>query len=436
MSYVCAIIKNNGKITKYGTFVNKGVAGYSELSTKVISGDLLSVTYGTKTGENDTDIEISELQLEIASAATEYEPYTGGIASPNPEYSQDIVTADNPTVKFCGKNLYSGGDVSGVLSITIPIEKIDAGTYWLSADSVSTDTDAPNKVKAAFKQRIDDKVVDIKFVSIARGHASEKVVLSDWVNEVTFYAADSYSASVDDSFSFSNIQLELGDVETSYSKYKGRSIEINHTLCAVPVSSNGTYTDADGQQWICDTVDYAEKKYIQRIKKLVLTGAEDWRKNTANEYYYDLTVGDNLFDITINPILSSHYPNERNTGMYYSTAVDYAVMSVDGSRIRIKDARYQSDLDGFKKMLAKRYTDGDPVVIYYALKNPIETALTEEELEEFKNLQTYYGTTHVNNDLGCPMQVQYVADTKLYVDQQINAAVTRIAALEKNAIKS
>lgn len=440
VSYVCAIVKNSGNITKYSSFVNKGVTGICELSVKVVSGDLLSISCGSKTGESDTDIEVSELQLEIAPAATEYEPYTGGIASPNPEYPQDIVTADNPTVKCCGKNLYSGGDVSGVLSVTIPIEKIDAGTYRLSADSVSTDTDTPNKVKVAFKQRLDDKDVDIKIVGIARGHASEKVVLSDWANEVTFYAADSYSASVDDSFSVSNVQLELGDVETSYSQYKGRSIEINHTLCAVPVSSNGTYTDVDGQQWICDTIDFAEKKYIQRIKKLVLAGDEAWEKNTAYEYHYDLAVGDNLFDITINPILSSHYPNERNTGMYYGIAVDYAVMSVDGSRIRIKDARYQSDLDGFKAMLAERYADGDPVVIYYALKNPIETALTDAELENFKNLQTYYETTHVRNSLDCPMQVQYVADTKLYVDQQINAALesatARVASLEQYVVQT
>lgn len=374
------------------------------------------------------------------AAATEYEPYTGGIVSPNPEYPQDIVTADNPTIKFCGKNLYSGGDVSGVLSVTVPIKKIEAGTYWLSADSVSTDTDTPDKAKVAFKQRVGDKTVDIRIISVARGHESKEVLLNDWVNEATFYAADSYIASIDDSFYFSNVQLELGVGETTYNPYQSCNLEVNHMLCAVPVSSNGMYIDADGQQWICDTVDFVAKKYIQRIKKLVLTGAEAWEKNTIYDYHYDLVVADNLFDITINPILSSHYSNKRNTGMYYDTNTDYAVMSVDGSRIRIKDVRYQSDLDGFKAMLTEKHADGNPVVIYYALKSPIETALTEEELEKFKKLQTYYGATHVSNNLDCPMQVQYVADTKLYVDQQISAALesatARVASLEQYVVQT
>ena len=45
-------------------------------------------------------------QLEDGSTATDYEPYTGGIASPNPDYPQDIevVTGDNEIV-ITGKNL-------------------------------------------------------------------------------------------------------------------------------------------------------------------------------------------------------------------------------------------------------------------------------------------------------------------------------------------
>lgn len=352
LTYVCAIIKNNGKITKYGTFVNKGVTGYSELSVKVEAGDSLSITYGSKNGETDTDIELSELQLEIASAATDYEPYTGNIASPNPDYPQSIKITENPCVAVHGKN----------------------------------------------------------------------------------------QKSIGDSFTFSNIQVELGNEETAYSSYKGQSVDIEHTLCAVPVSSNGTYTDADGQQWICDTVDFDVKVYTKRIKKLVLTGNEAWKVNTAYDYHYDLIVGDNLCGIYINPVLSTHYPNKRNTGMYYATNVDYAVMPVDASRIRIKDARYQSDLEGFKAMLAKKYADGDPVIIYYALASPVETALTDAELENIKKLQTYYNITRVDNDQKCPMQVQYVADTKLYIDRQINAALesatARVASLEQYVVQT
>lgn len=440
LSYVCAIIKNNGKITKYGTFVNKGVTGYSELSVKVEAGDALSITYGSKNGETDTDIELSELQLEIASATTDYEPYTGSIASPNPDYPQSIKITENPCMAVYGKNYYNGGDVSGELSVTVPVDRIESGTYFISADSTSTDTDKPTLVKIAFRQVTNGIATDVRIVSINRGRGACKVVLDKWVNSMTFYASDSYVDSVGDSFTFSNIQVELGNEETAYSPYKCQSVDVEHTLCAVPVSSNGTYTDADGQQWICDTVDFDVKVYTKRIKKLVLTGTEAWKVNTAYDYHYDLIVGDNLCGIYINPVLSTHYPNKRNTGMYYATNVDYAVMPVDASRIRIKDARYQSDLEGFKAMLAKKYADGDPVIIYYALASPVETALTDAELENIKKLQTYYNITRVDNDQKCPMQVQYVADTKLYIDRQINAALesatARVASLEQYVVQT
>ena len=48
-----------------------------------------------------------EIQIEEGSTATSYEPYTGGIASPNPDYPQPIknVTGNN-VVKIGGKNLW------------------------------------------------------------------------------------------------------------------------------------------------------------------------------------------------------------------------------------------------------------------------------------------------------------------------------------------
>ena len=36
-----------------------------------------------------------------------YEPYTGGIPSPSPDYPQEIKSVVNPKVKVCGKNLWN-----------------------------------------------------------------------------------------------------------------------------------------------------------------------------------------------------------------------------------------------------------------------------------------------------------------------------------------
>lgn len=50
----------------------------------------------------------AEVQFEESSAPTDYEPYTGGQPSPNPDYPQEIRTiTDSLKVTSCGKNLFN-----------------------------------------------------------------------------------------------------------------------------------------------------------------------------------------------------------------------------------------------------------------------------------------------------------------------------------------
>ena len=47
-------------------------------------------------------------------------------------------------------------------------------------------------------------------------------------------------------------------------------------LPGIPVESGGNYTDVDGQQWICDEVDFGRGKYVQRVEKEELTGTPNF----------------------------------------------------------------------------------------------------------------------------------------------------------------
>ena len=51
------------------------------------------------------------LTTDLTATYDDFEPYTGGIPSPNPDYPQEIKSVVNPTVKVCGKNLYPDGDL-------------------------------------------------------------------------------------------------------------------------------------------------------------------------------------------------------------------------------------------------------------------------------------------------------------------------------------
>lgn len=56
---------------------------------------------------------LEDIQVEKGSEATYYEPFTGGIPSPNPDYPQEIKSVVNPTVKVTNK------DGLKVLSVTL-----------------------------------------------------------------------------------------------------------------------------------------------------------------------------------------------------------------------------------------------------------------------------------------------------------------------------
>ena len=45
---------------------------------------------------------------DVSVSQTTFEPYVGGIPSPNHNYPQEIKSVVNPTMKVCGKNLWSG----------------------------------------------------------------------------------------------------------------------------------------------------------------------------------------------------------------------------------------------------------------------------------------------------------------------------------------
>jgi hypothetical protein len=62
-----------------------------------------------------------------------------------------------------------------------------------------------------------------------------------------------------------------------------------------------------------------------------------------------------------------------------------------------------------------------PVTVIHALKTPIETPLSTEEIEAYKALLANKPTTTVLNDAGAWMALEYAADPKTYIDNKIAA---------------
>lgn len=80
-----------------------------------------------------------------------------------------------------------------------------------------------------------------------------------------------------------NVQLELGSTATAYSPYREQLLTLStpNGLPGIPVTSGGNYTDASGQQWVCDEVDFERGVMVQRIDKAAFDTTKTLAKQKA-----------------------------------------------------------------------------------------------------------------------------------------------------------
>lgn len=182
-------------------------------------------------------------------------------------------------------------------------------------------------------------------------------------------------------------QIEIGPVATEYEKGKGTqtlAISTHNGLNGIPVSSGGNYTDADGQQYICDEIDLARGVYVQRVQCKVCDGVGGFGlgNHTNGQKYIQLACS----GIRINsPLLCDRYAatqwSNENGKIYCSN--DTVVMT---------DSRF-TDADTTSAILANEKS-----TLLYILATPIETPLTSEEVAAFDALHSNNPVTTITNN--------------------------------------
>lgn len=207
-----------------------------------------------------------------------------------------------------------------------------------------------------------------------------------------------------------DLQLEFGDTATEYEPYKnGGSVTITspNGLPGIPVTSGGNYTDESGQQWVCDEVDSEKGVYVQKVQKITLTGETAVYRETMNginRFYKKIADSDPSF-----PILCNYFPYGRGTDNAIRLTIDYYAVMYFPKNVTVPT---EPEFANMRKE--------NPMDIIYVLAEPIETALSAEQLAAFTALRTNYPNTTVFNDEGADMEVKYVADTKLYIDKKFD----------------
>lgn len=195
---------------------------------------------------------LEDIQVEKGSESTSYEPYTGGIPSPSPDYPQEIKSVVNPTVKVCGKNLLQP-NIKFKDRVKINIKKGTRLTLICKNGVVSQGGNL----------RFGTADGGVEWFGFNAGAVKQQTVLQN--NVVSFEYLLHYEPS-------ESYALYIGD-ENTYEPYKEQSVQLPYTLNAIPVSSGGNVT-INGQQYVADYVDVERGKIAKMVDSSKLDNAQ------------------------------------------------------------------------------------------------------------------------------------------------------------------
>lgn len=403
----------------------------------------------------DSEVEnvISEIQIEIGTEATDYEPYTGGQPSPSPDYPQQIVSAGSDGkigVEVRGKNLvdvygYSASDIPSpeaervsfntygtTLSTTEKTDKLIVNQKIIDGASINSYTSGYFCIGINRKLENDKDYIITFNIDVIQNPFSASVI------NVLFNGIEAYKAKIIGdkvtvkaknieyrerqyvevrtcgmSMEISNFMITEKDENTIYEPYyEPQTISINTPtgLPAIPVDTDGNYTDANGQQWIADYVDLKLGKYVQNICDLPLkdinlewcTWGVNYIVSNGTGFYAYLTKYAHVGNTKTLATICRHNADAwggRKIGCNAEVNSNYITISLHTSDLDDASDNKKA-IESFKKIVEQ--TDAH---VLYVRAEPIETDLTPEEIQAYQNLVTYAGTTIVENDAECYMEV-------------------------------
>ena len=346
-------------------------------------------------------------QLEEGEVATEYEKYG---ASPSPEYPSEIENVvGDIDITVSNKNLFDGIFEEG----TIDAE----GNLVTTSNVIRT----KNFIKAN------------GLISISYENALDIAVYAYDINKNFIAVVDKQtttSLGLEKASSYNLPQT------TKYIKFRFNSGYINLTTKAQVEKSNiATDYIEHEQQTITFPLEEGQKLYKgdylasdgihHKRKQIAFDGTENWAlyagyaNNAEKGYCYYLNIVD--CKIVKDTSISTHFKNVFGA---YQESVGY--IGAFSDNLSVKNKYFISDkenLEKFKAYLAEQKTAGTPVKLEYELETEEIEAFTEEQqaaYDQLQNAKTYKTVTNVFTD-NAEVEMNYIADTKTYVDNEINS---------------
>lgn len=297
--YITSTMTSN----RWGAFYNdkkeyvSGIAGYSSPITVPVGAVYIRLTVA--------DDNLDTFMVNTGSTALPYEPYTGGAPSPSVECPQaiDIAGIDgNISINLMGYNLWDGTEQEDVTGYTTGMIPWDGGDrVHILFDGNTDNADGELVCSIDYYEQVGKKV-GTNAMSVKTGTTYTKVKFT-----ATGINAGGNGKNVDiktvkyivvaikpfnntaTKISFKNVVIS-SSADTVFVGYTPSILNVIATpngLPAVPVSAGGNYTDASGQQWICDEIVRNERGTGKRIQRIGII--ESYASETINTAYMSTT---------------------------------------------------------------------------------------------------------------------------------------------------
>jgi hypothetical protein len=400
-----------GENNYYGDIVYPNTNKRSVLTVTVqTQNDNFWFTYGSGSGQ----VIISDIQVELGSTATSYEPYTGGKPAP---YKTDC------GIEITGKNLLNFEEFLKTRNVIYTKEK-ESESYQIT--SIGQAYSNPYKfsdedIEVTISCKIDD--ITSKNARIEALDSSKKFITSTYLKDSVKCKASYIRLNYTECgiCNVQKVQIERGVTATAYEPYhepKFLSISTPTGLPAIPVVTDGNYTDVNGQQWIADYIDLKRGKYVQRVWQKTFDGSESWNLYGDTGFSLDNVLPEKMSN---REMLCNQF--RRRGGGNNSNIIIVGAISLNNS-IYIENCTLVNNtlvddmLSKWKVHLAEH-----PLKVMTYLNTPIETDLTEAQIQAYKSLTTFKPTSIISNDANAQMEVEYACDTKTWVTNKINTLI-------------
>jgi hypothetical protein len=333
------------------------------------------------------------LTTDLTATYDDFEPYTGGIPSPNPDYPQEIKSVVNPTVKVCGKNL---------LKATLQTATVNGVTCTNNGDGTYTLNGTASEGNPSFRigkiiAKSGRKLVGSpgaagSYVSYLpngtwnnateeKGDGSIISNIGKGTDEIAIVVLN--GTTVKNLLFKPMLTTDLTATYDDFEPYHEQTVTIPYTLNAIPVNSGGNVT-IDGQQYIADYVDVERGKLVRMCKELVIKNATF--TITIGTYsriaVYDILPGRNI----TNRSMCSHSINKD--GFTLDESHWYIYNGTLWLFLPTTEVHDQDSLDA--------WLENNDLKILVTNEAPEEIDLTTEEIAAFKALATYYPTTNIS----------------------------------------